>query len=137
MKIIETLKAKFTNVKDLVQMRPVLQSTRPHVVIYSFQLPMTENTHTHIFRDLAYSESSKSLTHRGYRQLAEKYQSSVHKGLKRYYFTDYTSLNLSSNRYLCINIINPPNNPILSQSHHQGQAKGRSWLEDCGLYCSD
>ena len=139
MKIIETLKAKFTNVKDLVQMRPVLQSTRPHVVIYYFQLPMTEktHTHTHIFRDLACNESSKSLTHSGYRQLAEKYQSSVHKGLKRHYFMDYTSLNLSSNHYLCINIINPPNNPILSQYHHQGQAKGRSWLGDCGLYCSD
>ena len=70
--------------------------------------PLGENTHIHLFRDLPYNESSESLTHRVYRQIAKKYQSSVHKGLKRHYFMDYTSLNLSSNHYLCINIINPP-----------------------------
>ena len=62
----------------------------------------------HIFRDLPYSESAESLTPRVYRQLAEKHQSSVHKGLKKHYFMGYTSLNLSSNHYLCINIVNPP-----------------------------
>lgn len=51
MKIIDTLKAKFTNVKDLVQMCPILQSTRPHVVVYYFQLPMTEKTHTYIYSE--------------------------------------------------------------------------------------
>lgn len=49
MKIIETPKAKFTNVKDLVQMCPILLSTRTHMVIYYFQMPMTKKRHTYIY----------------------------------------------------------------------------------------